>query len=307
LIGGNQNFIRYNPSMHFRVPEIFLGVFLTVAVLAIGMLLSAEARIPFDWPLIVSLVLALATVFLFVGAVGPKGFFERVFEGLNFLSPFLTAIATIGLVWLAYWQWETLEKADESNRQVNRAFVIGKTVDISNAQPFYWWFSPIIENSGNTRAQNVEAHVYYDFSGDANDRDTEKRTRPPFTPVSDPEELLKAHVDSEFSDFDGIPLNLKSTYPVGGTGYTFKEIDRMAERRADGYISGVIMYDDIFKSSKRHISKFCFVIQPIKKGTEPTTISGGLCRFWNCVDEIECDAQKKKYETELKAISAQRR
>jgi hypothetical protein len=298
--------LRYNSSMQFRVPEILLGVFLTVAVLAIGMLLSAEGRISFDLHLLVTSVLAFATVFLVIAKIGRKGLFGKVFQGLNFLSPFLTAIATVGLVWLAYWQWQTLEKSDESNRQVNRAFVIGQTINISNALPLYWRFSPVIENSGNTRAQNVEVHVYYDFSGDVNDRDTEKRTRPPFTPVADPEDLLKANIDSEFSNFDGIPLNLKSSYPVGGQGYPFKYIDGMAERRADGYISGVIMYDDVFKGSKRHISKFCFVIQPVKKGAEPTTISGGLCRFWNCVDEIECDAQKRKYLAELKDIARRR-
>jgi hypothetical protein len=167
-----------------------------------------------------------------------------------------------------------------------------------------WQFNTIIENSGNTRAQNVEVHLYYDFSGDTtNDRDGDKRTRPSFTPRDDPEELLRKNVDSEFSKIDRIPLNLKSTYTIMGAGYPFKYIDDLAAKRADGYISGVITYDDVFKGSKRHISKFCFVIQPVKRGTEPTTVAGGLCQFWNCADEIECAYHKEKYDAEVKAIA----
>jgi hypothetical protein len=231
-------------------------------------------------------------------------FSAKIFDGLNYISPLITAVATAGVVWVAYWQWETLEKTDDSNRAINRAFVAGKTIDISRDRPGYWQFNTILENAGNTRAQNVEVHVYYDFGGDrTNDRDTDERTRPAFTPRDDPEDLLKKNANSEFSKLDRIPLNLKSTYTIQGNGYPFKYIDDIAEKRADGYISGVITYDDVFNGSKRHISKFCFVIQPVKRGTEPTTIAGGLCQYWNCVDEIECAYHKEKYDAEVKAIA----
>ena len=294
-------------SMRFRKPEIFLGVFLTVAVFALGMTLSSspnQMTLPtagIDLQRAVVAFLAISTILLATAAIGGKRFFARIFTGLDCASPLLTAVATAILAWLAYWQWDTLEKTDQSNRQINRAFVAGKTINISRDMPMYWQFT-----TGNTRAQNVEVHVYYDFSGDVNDRDTEKRTRPLFTPRADPEELLRANVDSEFARFDRIPLNLKSEIPIPGMGLISKQVDEMAERRADGYISGVITYDDVFKVSKRHISKFCFVIQPVKRGPEPTAISGGLCQFWNCVDEVECEYHKQRYEEEVRAIAATR-
>ncbi len=229
----------------------------------------------------------------------------KMISCLKSIDSLILAIATIFLAWIAYWQWETLEKADDTSRAVNRAFVAGKTVAISRDLPMYWQFNTIIENTGSTRtrAQNVEVHVYYDFSGDENDRNTEKRTRPVFTPRDDPEELLRKNVGAEFATVDRIPLNSKSTYTIPGSGYLFRSIDQMAEKRADGYISGVITYDDVFNGSKRHISKFCFVIQPVKIGTEPTTVSGGLCQYWNCVDENECTYHKEKYDADVKAIT----
>jgi hypothetical protein len=294
--------------MRYRIPEIVLGVLLTVAVLAIGATVSpnhpvgGDVNIDFR-PL--TIVLGIFTILLVIASLGTSHIFRAFFDGLSLASPLLTALATVVLAWLAYWQWNTLEKTDESNRQINRAFVVGKTVQINSSLPMSWWFNPVIENTGITRAQNVEAHIYFDFSGDLNDRDLEKRTRPVFTPPADPEELLKANVNPEFARWDRIPL-LKSEYPLPGMGLTSKHVDELAQRRADGYVSGVITYEDVFKGSTRHKSKFCFVIQPIKRGTEPTIVTGGMCQFWNCVDEVECNYHKERYEEELRAINRAR-
>jgi adenylate cyclase len=81
-----------------------------------------------------------------------------------------------------------------------------------------------------------------------------------------------------------------------------KYIDDMAKARADGYVYGVIWYDDIFLRSERHKSKFCFIVQPVKRGDSPTTVSYGLCQYWNCADD-ECEKHKTDYDAEVESIS----
>ncbi len=114
-------------------------------------------------------------------------------------------------------------------------------------------------------------------------------------------------MDEVFSKWDRVPLNSKATYTIPGMGLPAKSVDELAQRRADGYISGVIRYDDLFRGSPRHISKFCFVIQPVKQGSDPTFVTGGLCQYWNCVDEVECAYHRKKYDEEIKVLLQQRR
>jgi hypothetical protein len=35
-------------------------------------------------------------------------------DGLNYVSPFLTAVATALIAWVAIWQWNTLEKTEST-------------------------------------------------------------------------------------------------------------------------------------------------------------------------------------------------
>jgi hypothetical protein len=46
-------------------------------------------------------------------------------DGLNYISPLLTAAATVGIAWLAYWQWDALHSTDTS---------IGSQVSIMQGQ-----------------------------------------------------------------------------------------------------------------------------------------------------------------------------
>ena len=69
------------------------------------------------------------------------------FAGLAYLSPLLTALATAGIVWVAYWQWEALDKTDQTLRAGQRAWV--------------GWDEPFtIDALETTPRLKVEAHAH---------------------------------------------------------------------------------------------------------------------------------------------------
>jgi hypothetical protein len=220
-------------------------------------------------------------------------------DGLNHASPWLTAIATVGLVWIAYWQWDVLEKTDQTNRAINRAFVKGQALQI-NQTGTYWNFQPNIENSGNTQAKNMEVFVDSAFDMSEVNMPPSPKRRTPLLASRDPEEIYRQK-KKDFPAFTRVPLGAKSSTPIGGIGIPAKYIDDMAKGRADGYVYGMIWYDDVFLRSERHKSKFCFVVQPVKSGDDPTRVTYGLCQYWNCTDD-ECDKHKSDYDAEIEAI-----
>jgi hypothetical protein len=165
-----------------------------------------------------------------------------------------------------------------------------------------WMFKPEIENTGNTQTENLEVFVTSAFALDEiNDEPvTHPRKGPAFAP-RDPEDAYREQ-GKVFPAFRRIPLAAHSSIPVGGEGPTIKWVDQMAQNRSDGYVSGVIWYNDVFLRSERHVSKFCFIIQPVKSGDQPTRITYGICSYWNCMGRDECAEQKKEYDDELQAI-----
>jgi hypothetical protein len=235
--------------------------------------------------------------------------FRLIVVSLQEIEGLITAVATLLLVvvtgllaWIAYWQWETLEKTDETNRAVNRAVVSGKAVQISQDMPIYWNFRPIFENTGNTKTESMEVFIDYIFDpAEANDTAPATRRKPLYTP-RDPEDVYEEKRQTT-PTISRIPLNAKSVTASGSASFTMSHIDDMAKKRADGYVYGFVRYQDVFKGSQEHISKFCFVVQPVKTGDSPTRITSGLCRYWNCVDEKECADHKKKYDAEMAAIT----
>lgn len=223
--------------------------------------------------------------------------------GLNFVSPFLTAVATGLLVWVAIWQWDTLEKTDQTNRAINRAFVKGKTLNVSDDM-LNRMFTVVLENTGNTQAKNMEVFFDNDFRLDeVNLPPSPSRETPLYSPV-DPNIAYERKRET-FPAFSRIPLGARAVTVAGGLALPYKFLDAMAANRSDGYIYGIIWYDDIFPKSERHKSKFCFVVQPVKIGDQRTTTNFSLCRYWNCTDD-ECDQHKKDYDAEGAAMKKRR-
>jgi hypothetical protein len=219
---------------------------------------------------------------------------------LNNISPFLTAAATVLLVWVAVWQWDTLEKTDQTNREINRAFVKGKTLAVSD-DGLNVMFTAILENTGNTQAKNMEVFFTEDFRLDEiNMPPAPGRKIPSYAPA-DPD-IAYMQKRKELPAFSRIPLGAHATTVAGGYGPTHAFLDKMAANRADGYISGIIWYNDLFPKSARHKSKFCFVIQPTKVADHPVTTNFGLCHYWNCADD-ECEKHKEDYDAATAGLS----
>lgn len=163
---------------------------------------------------------------------------RRVFGVLNNMGPSLTAVATALLVLVAFLQWETLEKTDQTNREINRAFVKGASLNISDVL-LNRFFTVVLENSGNTQAKNMEVFVDADFRLDEiNMPPASNRRTPQYTPA-DPEFVYLKKRDS-FPAFNRIPLGAKAATTTEAFGPTLKHLEAMAANRSDGYIYGVI-------------------------------------------------------------------
>lgn len=161
-------------------------------------------------------------------------------------------------------------------------------------------FYAILENSGNTPTRNLEVFVGFQF--DINERNSppgEDRLKPAFAP-SDPAEYFEAR-RNEWPP-QPIVIGPKGLAQINIGGPPKSYLEKMAAVRADGYVFGVASYDDVFKGSKHHIFKFCFVIQPVKEA-DATKVGYGLCQHWNCSDE-ECETDKRRYETMRSQIIA---
>jgi hypothetical protein len=188
---------------------------------------------------------------------------------------------------------EQAEATRESFAAVQRAFVTAKQL-VSDGQTFpsNQMFYTILENSGNTPTRNLEvfADAQFDLQ-ETNNPPAIDRTRPIFAPT-DPADYFEARK----RDWPPQPVVIgpKGLAQINIGGPPKSHLDKMAANRADGYVFGIAYYDDVFKGSKRHISKFCFVVQPVKDN-DKTKVGYGLCQHWNCADE-ECEADKVRYE-----------
>jgi hypothetical protein len=88
---------------------------------------------------------------------------QPTIDRLNYLSPFLTAVATGLLAWLAWWQWQTLEKTDHTLQQTmiasGRAWiaVTGARVDDDFQEGSTLRVRLSFENTGKEVAQMLSA------------------------------------------------------------------------------------------------------------------------------------------------------
>jgi hypothetical protein len=220
------------------------------------------------------------------------------------IRDWVTLLLLIATTFGVFWQLEemmkvylpirqTAEATKESFAAVQRAFVTAKQLgwdgDIAPTNELFYF---VLENSGNTPTRNLEVYVSFQFDiNEINSPPSPNRVRPIFAP-DDP----IPYFESVKRDFPPQPVVIapKGLVPINFGGPTKSQLDNMAKVRADGYVFGVAYYDDVFKDSTRHTSKFCFVVQPVKDG-DRTKLVSGLCQHWNCADE-ECETDKARYE-----------
>jgi hypothetical protein len=214
---------------------------------------------------------------------------------------FLVCATTAGVFWQVHEMikvygpiQEQAEATRESFAAVQRAFVTAKELG-SDGQTFptNQIFYAILENSGNTPTRNLEVFVDSQFDlHEINSPPDPDRVRPIFAP-SDPADYFERR-QREWPP-QPVVIGPKGLAQINIGGPPKSHLDEMAKKRADGYVFGVAYYDDVFKGSKRHISKFCFVVQPVKDA-DKTKVGYGLCQHWNCADE-ECETDKRRYES----------
>lgn len=212
----------------------------------------------------------------------------------------LVVCTTVGVFWQVHEMIKVYgpikdqaEATRESFVAVQRPFVTAKQLNASGSNmPANQLYEVILENTGSTPTKNLEVHVSFSFNlEEINSPPSDNRNRPLFAPTDpEPTLLAKAH--------EWPPANLViapkgiARLPIGGP--TISHLREMAKRRADGYVFGVAYYNDFFSGSKRHMTKFCFVVQPVL-AQEQLQTGYGLCQHWNCADD-ECAIDKQRYE-----------
>jgi hypothetical protein len=224
-------------------------------------------------------------------------------------------------------QAEIMDRQNDIAAIGQRAFVSATNIHFSKkrldipgtpgpAAEFTWWFSPTIENSGNTPTKNLRISP-----GAAIDpsRPGVSATLPltaglgqkqsfwvahfPDAGPPDPEQTL---IEAEALERQGKPSKLirmflgpHTSQTVGGFGITQDEITRRMHDGGKWFVLGAIHYEDSLSSRTARVSKYCFVIGFDTSETGDIEPAIGPCPHWNCADD-ECDSDKSAYEAESK-------
>ncbi|NEV79590.1 hypothetical protein DYI24_21385 [Rhodopseudomonas sp. BR0C11] len=185
------------------------------------------------------------------------------------------------------------EFTQESYVAVQRPFVDGKSLVISDSVfSGYHFFQVHLENTGNTRTQNAEVFTHFEFREDeVNDPPPAGRVRPAHSSL-DPELVFNSIKDN----FPAQPISLaaKGIVPINVGGIPTGAMIKMAKNRAEGYVYGLVRYNDGFAGTPRRISKFCYAVVPLLDADGKLDVKYGLCWHWNCADE-ECENDKSRY------------
>jgi hypothetical protein len=223
-------------------------------------------------------------------------------------------------------QAEIARAQTEISLQSARAIVFAKDVRVEKKdgaipgkpgqfEP-YWWFSPIIENGGNTTTKNMrirpqatidptrpEIEVKLPFGMALGPNQAGEISHLPEVGPNDPEQDL---IESEAREREGKPSYIVRTIlgphvsqTIAGFGVPIEETKRHIQEGGRWFLLGAIHYEDRFANSSTRLSKYCFAI-----GFE-TTPSGEInpnissCAHWNCADD-ECESDKAAYNAETK-------
>ena len=225
-------------------------------------------------------------------------------------------------------------QADIADRQNDmtaisqRAFVFAKDIRIDKVrnpvlggQPNQFedalWFSPIIENGGNTPTKDMrisaqaaidpsrpEIEVKLPMNFGLGMKQSIDVSHMPDAGPPDPEKLL---TENEELEGRGKPSHLIRTIlgphvsqSFGGFGITVEEAKRRLQEGGRWFILGAIHYNDRLNTpSYQKITKYCFSIGLSISETGEVQSTVGPCPHWNCADD-ECKGDKAAYNTETK-------
>jgi hypothetical protein len=203
-----------------------------------------------------------------------------------------------------------LEKITEGNRIAREAFVSTQRAFITVSQVKiemrdglvpgetgkpgtkvqYWWFTPEIENSGNTPTKNLRYRPIASCGPRALALGPKQAFYCP-TDISGPEDPDDPSHDTLVPAKSVLGPHAK--IPIGGVGVLPGFLQEISNTGFKWYIYGSIHYNDIFVNSESHVTKYCFGISL----TDLTEMKPGygLCEHWNCADD-ECKVDRDAYD-----------
>lgn len=230
----------------------------------------------------------------------------RALDPLTLFTLMLT-IATGFLAYLAYKQYQVLDKTDHTlkdtlaaSNAVQRAVIAVSKLQIDPIRDekgniTHWQFTPYLKNSGNTQATYVKSNGI--MSGPTHEVKLGERLYPnvrlPEAP-RDPEFIYK--IDKRNGKAIVGP-GVEGPVSVGGVPV---DALKLSKRPDYWYIYGITKYRDVFKDTQTHVTKFCFVITPVANWTGNTPPDYMPCGYWNCADET-CAQDRQDYETDMRA------
>jgi hypothetical protein len=188
------------------------------------------------------------------------------------------AAFTLALVVVAVLQFCSMNSADQANRDVQRAFVYPKTVELSTpefktTENVVWRFTVIWENSGNTPTRDL--HIYSEYDG-----------------------LSKAQQHPSFPDFSDMRSSPTFLAPKATTRTQPLPIDAaklldIQQGKLHLYIFALATYRDIFAGSPPRVTRGCWELSDIPVDVtkpRPNARVAALmtqCPVHNCTDD-EC-------------------
>jgi hypothetical protein len=205
----------------------------------------------------------------------------------------------------------------EAYTAVQRAFVFVKELKFTTRAgsdpgnpghyPEFWWFSPTIENSGNTPTKSLKVMLIASCGdnpigiafGLGQKQALVCEDTPPSGPA-DPEEVYRSYLSQNNSvRIISATLGPKSILQIAsGFGVPPFYVDANTRVGKSLYYYGVIHYVDIFDGS--HTTKFCFSLGANRTGENSIEPNIGICEHWNCIEGDQCDKDKAAYTEETK-------
>jgi hypothetical protein len=188
------------------------------------------------------------------------------------------------------------KKQTDIGEATQRAFVVVDGLQITKKEGGIasWELQPTIKNSGTTPTKNlVYTGLYVQLLEPRLPQNLETGLLGPNVP-HDPAGVFYSAPKLDIRPLAVIgPQATLSAAPIK-SGITQDRLDRMKEL---GYTrvtaSGAILYNDVFPDSKRHITKYCYLI-------DPDTDFLDLCGYWNCADDdckVDAEAYNKALDT----------
>jgi hypothetical protein len=208
------------------------------------------------------------------------------------------------------------DQANLLTESIQRAFVGVSQFEIDHRQSYfkndntiYWWFTPIIENSGSTPTNNLSYYLVADVCVNPMGLGAHQAINCNFATQGkepeDPEDSLRQLRSQNMVGRTVIAPHAKLA--LGGIGLPSDAISQMKQRKESPfYFSGLINYEDTLRNGDMHITKFCYHIIENTSETGGVTPGYELCQHWNCADK-ECAGDRKRWEEEQQPSGLQKR